>query len=115
MESVRQEKINRLLLRDLGTIFQLESRNILGTGAMISVTRVKVSRDLSTAHVHLSLFATDNKQELINQIKNKKTVFRTMLGAKVRHQLRVVPDLIFELDDSLDYIEHIDQLLKDNK
>lgn len=114
MESVRQQKINKLLKQDLGTIFQLESRNVLGTGAMISVTKVNVSRDLSSAHVYLSLFATDDKQSLINKIKNNQKVFRTMLGKKIRHQLRVVPELLFVLDDSLDYIENIEQLLKED-
>ena len=114
MESVRQQKINKLLQQDLGTIFQLESRNILGTGAMISVTKVQVSRDLSSAHVYLSLFATDDKQALLNKIVNKQKVFRTMLGKKIRHQLRVVPELLFRLDDSLDYIENIDKLLKED-
>ncbi len=114
MESVRQQKINKLLKQDLGTIFQLESRNVLGTGAMISVTKVNVSRDLSSAHVYLSLFATDDKQSLINKVKNKQKVFRTMLGKKIRHQLRVVPELLFVLDDSLDYIENIEQLLKED-
>ncbi len=112
MESTRQQKINKLLQRDLGTIFQLESRNILGTAAMISVTKVQVSRDLSSARVYLSLFATDDKEGLLNDIKAKKTAFRTLLASKIRHQLRVVPDLIFILDDSLDYIENIDKLLK---
>lgn len=115
MESTRQQKINKLLQRDLGTIFQLESRNILGTGAMISVTKVEVSRDLSIAHIYLSLFATDNKEALLLDIKKKKTAFRNLLAGKIRHQLRVVPDLIFVLDDSLDYIENIDKLLKEDK
>ncbi len=110
MESTRQQKINKLLQRDLGNIFQLESRNILGTGAMISVTKVTVSRDLSTAHVYLSLFATDDKEGLMKSINKKKKEFRTLLGKKIRHQVRIVPELIFTLDDSLDYIENIENL-----
>ncbi len=114
MESTRQQKINKLLQRDLGNIFQLESRNILGTGAMISVTKVTVSRDLATAHVYLSLFATDDKEGLMKSINKKKKEFRTLLGKKIRHQLRIVPELIFTLDDSLDYIENIENLLKED-
>jgi len=112
MESERQQKINKLLQKDLGVIFQLESRNILGTGAMITVTKVNISRDLSVAHVYLSLFAVNDKEALLKQIQRKTSAFRNLLGKKIRHQLRVVPELLFEIDDSLDYIENIDNLLK---
>ena len=114
MESERQRKINKLLQKDLGVIFQLESRNIVGTGAMITVTKVSVTKDLSIAKVYLSLFAAPDKEILIKQIQRKKSAFRNLLASKVRHQLRVVPDLVFELDDSLDYIENIDKLLKND-
>lgn len=114
MESTRQQKINKLIQKDLGTIFQMESRGVLGTGAMITVTKVTISKDLSSARVFLSLFATDDKSELLKQINKNASLFRTMLGAKVRHQLRIVPELIFVLDDSLDYAENIDRLLKDD-
>ncbi len=113
MESARQQKINKLLQKDLGVIFQLESRNILGTGAMITVTKVTVTKDLSIAKIFLSLFAVNDKEILIKQIQRKKSAFRNLLATKIRHQLRVVPDLLFELDDSLDYIENIDKLLED--
>ncbi|RLD45151.1 MAG: 30S ribosome-binding factor RbfA [Bacteroidetes bacterium] len=112
MESARQQKINKLLQKDLGVIFQLESRDILGTGAMITVTKVNISRDLSVAHVYLSLFAVNDKEILLKQIQRKTSAFRNLLGKKIRHQLRVVPELLFEIDDSLDYIENIDNLLK---
>jgi len=112
MESERQQKINKLLQKDLGVIFQLESRNILGTGAMITVTKVNISRDLSVAHVYLSLFAVADKEILLKQIQRKTSAFRNLLGKKIRHQLRVVPELLFDIDDSLDYIENIDNLLK---
>ena len=114
MESARQQKINKLLQKDLGVIFQLESRNILGTGAMITVTKVNVSKDLSVAHVYLSLFAVKDKEILLKQIQRKTSAFRNLLGKKIRHQLRVVPELLFDIDDSLDYIENIDKLLKNN-
>ena len=113
MESTRQQKINALLQQDLGVIFQLESRNILGSGAMITVTKVEVSKDLTSAFVYLSLFAANDKEILMKQIKRKQKVFRTMLGKKIRHQLRAVPELLFKLDDSLDYAENIDKLLKE--
>jgi len=114
MESARQQKINKLLQKDLGVIFQLESRNILGTGAMITVTKVNISRDLSVAHIYLSLFAVKDKDILLKQIQRKTSAFRNLLGKKIRHQLRVVPELLFDIDDSLDYIENIDSLLKND-
>ena len=113
MESTRQQKINALIQKDLGVIFQMESRNVLGTGAMITVTKVRVTKDLTSAQVMLSLFATNDKEILIKQIKRKQVVFRTMLAKKVRNQLRTVPMLNFQLDDSLDYAENIDSLLKE--
>jgi len=112
MESTRQQKINALIQKDLGVIFQMESRNVLGTGAMITVTKVRVTKDLTSAQVLLSLFATNDKEVLMKQIQRKQVVFRTMLAKKVRNQLRTVPELNFQLDDSLDYAENIDSLLK---
>jgi ribosome-binding factor A len=111
MESTRLQKVNKLLQRDLGSIMQTESRNILRSGAMITVTKVNTSPDLSVAHVFVSLFATPDKQELLKQIKKSAATFRSLLAPKIRHQMRVVPELIFELDDSLDYAENIDRLL----
>jgi ribosome-binding factor A len=112
MESTRLQKVNKLIQKDLGVIFQQESRNILGTGGMITVTKVEVSKDLSVAKVFVSLFAVSDKKALMKLIREKKVIFRTMLASKIRHQLRVVPELIFDLDDSLDYAENIDRLLK---
>ena len=113
MESTRQQKINKLIQRDLGENFRLESRSILTTGAMITVTKVSVTKDLAIAKVYLSLFPVDDKETLIKKIKSNSKLFRKMLASKVRHQLRVVPELNFVLDDSLDYSENIDKLLKD--
>ncbi len=112
MESTRQQKINKLIQRDLGTIFQLESRSIIATAAMITVTKVTVSRDMSSVRVFLSIFALEDKVQLMKAIQEKSATFRMLLGQKVRNQLRVTPELIFELDDSLDYAEKIDKLLK---
>lgn len=112
METIRQERINNLLQKDLGEIFQLELRHV-SRGAMITVTKVKVTPDLSMAKVYLSLFATSDKDELLKKIRSHSKEIRGKLGSRVRNQLRVVPELNFYLDDSLDYIENIENLLDD--
>jgi len=111
MSSNRQQKIERLLQKDLGDIFQ-KGTNTLFKNKMITVTAVRVSPDLSIAKVYLSLFPVDNKNEFIHYINDIENQIRFELGKRVRHQLRKVPELKFFVDDSLDYIENIDKLLK---
>ncbi len=111
MESKRQHKISRLLQKDLGEIFQQELQSISG-GAMITVTKVNVTSDISIARVYLSLFGSDDKVSLMERIANRKGEIKYKLGNRIRHQLRAVPDLEFYEDDSLDYIENIENLLK---
>jgi ribosome-binding factor A len=82
-------------------------------GAMVTVTKVKVTSDLSIARVYLSLFATKDKEALLEEIRKHGSEIRGKLGSRIRHQLRVVPGLQFYEDDSLDYIENIDHLLHD--
>ncbi len=110
MESIRQDRINNLLQKDLGEIFQLEMKYV-SQGSMITVTKVKVTPDLSLAKIYLSLFATADKDALLENIRKHTKEIRGKLGNRVKNQLRVVPDLNFYLDDSLDYIENIDNLL----
>lgn len=110
MESLRQQKINRLLAKELSELFRIESLSLYGK-AMITVTRVKVTKDVSIAKIYLSLFLVDNKQELLEKIRQNGREIRHKLSVKVKSQLRVIPDLAFYLDDSLDYIENIDKLL----
>ena len=112
MESTRQLKISRLLQKDLGEIFQRESRN-LAQGAMITVTKVHVTPDLAIAKVFLSLFATEDKSSLLKHIQKHRKEIRYNLGKRIGKQIRVVPELIFYLDDSLDYIDNIERLLEE--
>jgi len=111
METQRQQKIGRLLQRDLSEIFQFDMKAV-AAGSLVTVTKVTVSPDLSIAKVFLSLFGTKDKQVILAAIKLHSKEIRLLLGIRVRHQLRIVPDLMFFLDDSLDYIENIDKLLK---
>jgi len=111
MSTTRQNKIERLLQRDLGDIFQKGTTSLF-KGKMITVTTVRVSADLSNAKVYLSLFPVENKKEFIDYINDIEGQIRYDLGKRVRHQLRKVPELNFFVDDSLDYIDNIDNLLK---
>lgn len=110
MSSTRQNKIERLLQRDLGDIFQ-KGTSTMFKGKMVTVTAVRISPDLSIAKVYLSLFPVEDKQEFIDYINGLEGQIRYDLGKRVRHQLRVVPALSFFVDDSLDYIENIDKLI----
>jgi ribosome-binding factor A len=112
METKRQERIQKLLLRDLGEIFQRELGHIT-KNAMVTVTKVNVSPDLTLARVYLSLFATNDKETLLKAITKHSKEIRGRLGERIRHQLRSVPALQFFEDDSLDYIDRIDKLLHD--
>lgn len=111
MESTRQQKINRLLQKELAEIFRRESRSLF-MGKMISVTVVRVTPDLSLARAYVSIFPNDHKSEVLKEIRIANPKIRGMLGNRVGKQLRIVPELEFYIDDSLDYIEHIDNLLK---
>ncbi|MFZ4465000.1 MAG: 30S ribosome-binding factor RbfA [Bacteroidales bacterium] len=111
METKRQQKINKLLQRDLGAILQLEMRSVV-QGVMVTVTRVVITPDLSIARVYLSIFGTEKKKEKVEQIKTHGSEIRGLLGKRVGAQLRIIPNLQFFEDDSLDYLENIDKLLK---
>ena len=111
MESTRTEKIEKLLQRELGTIFQREAQKH-APGKLITVTRVRISPDLGKAKVYISIFPSSDAPALVENINMHNSVYRNMLAQKVRHQLRVIPELQFFNDDSEDYISKIDSLLK---
>ena len=113
MQETRQAKISRLLQKELAQIFQGQTRRM--HGMMVSVTRVKISPDLSICTAYLSVFPSEKGEEIINNVNANEKTIRYELGTKVRHQLRIIPELRFFIDDSLDYIDHIDELLKSDK
>ena len=110
VQATRLEKINRLVQKELSEIFRLETAKT--NGVLISVSHVRVSPDLSVARVHLSIFPSEKGAEIISNINANATAIRYDLSQRLRYQLRRTPELTFYIDDSLDYIEHIDQLLK---
>ena len=110
MQETRQHKIARLLQKELSQIFQEQTRSM--HGVMVSVTQVRVSPDLGICTAHLSIFPSERAQELLENINRSNAQIRYTLGQRVRHQLRIIPELRFFQDDSLDYIDRIDELLK---
>ncbi|WP_278834184.1 30S ribosome-binding factor RbfA [Porphyromonas cangingivalis] len=112
MDSLRTTKISRLLQKELGELFRLETQKM--RGMMISVTEVRVSPDLSIARVYLSIFPEDNSKAVIKAIQERAATVRFDLGKQVGSQLRKIPELIFHLDTSISYAERIDELLRQN-
>ncbi|MBQ8702292.1 MAG: 30S ribosome-binding factor RbfA [Prevotella sp.] len=110
MQETRQNKIARLLQKELSLIFQNQTRAM--HGVMVSVTRTKISPDLSICTAYLSIFPSEKGEEILQNIQRNDKSIRYELGTRVRNQLRIIPELRFFIDDSLDYIEHIDELLK---
>lgn len=109
MESTRQAKISRLIQKELSEIFRKQTAKT--HGVLISVSAVRVSPDLSIARAYLSVFPSDKGTAMLENINRSAGQIRYELAQKVRHQLRKTPELSFFIDDSLDYIEHIDNLL----
>lgn len=109
METTRQNKISRLLQKELSEIFLAQTRKTHGT--IVSVSIVRISPDLSIAKVYLSVFPSEKAQATIESVNTSAREIRYELAQKVRFQLRKIPELRFYLDDSLDYIEKIDNLL----
>ncbi len=112
METNRQKKIGALLQNDLVDILQGEIRKNGISNLIISISKVNVTTDLSVARVHLSVFPTNKAPEILAAIKTNTPLIKHDLAQRVKNQLRKVPNLTFYIDDSLDYIENIDNALK---
>ncbi len=110
MQTTRQQKIERLIQKDLSDIFLRYARELSGT--LISVSEVRISPDLSIAHIYVSIFPSDREKDVIERINNDTPKLRGELGRLERHQLRIIPELHFHLDETLDKMERIDQLLR---
>ena len=112
MTSIRQNKVARLLHKEISTIFQLNSANWV-PNTMVTVTVVRVTPDFSFAKVYLSVFGKMEAKECVDLISAHAKMVRGELGKRIGKQLRITPELAFYVDDSLDYAEEIDQLLKE--
>jgi ribosome-binding factor A len=109
--STRQLKVAREIQKDLAEIIRGKGMAAFG-GAMVTVSEVRVSPDLSVAKTYVSIFPSAKAEEVMNLLNENIKVLRGELGHKVAKQLRIVPEIVFYLDSTLDYAEHIDELLK---
>ncbi|KLT70623.1 MAG: 30S ribosome-binding factor RbfA [Flavobacterium circumlabens] len=115
METNRQKKIGGVIQKDLVDILQGEVRKNGINNLVISVSKVSVTSDLSVATVYLSIFPQEKAKETLEGIKSNSTLIKHDLSQRVRLQLRRVPNLVFFIDDSLDYIEKIDNALSNRE
>jgi ribosome-binding factor A len=111
METTRQQKIARLVQKEMADMFQGD-RALYGGHGMVTVTRASVSKDFSYARVYVSVFGVPDKAAVMALLESNSREIRFRLGQRVRQQLRIIPELTFVLDETLDYIENIDKLLK---
>lgn len=111
METTRQQKIAKQIQKDVAEIFQKEGAPIV-RGSLLTVTAVRVSPDLAYAKIYVSIFPFDRSAELMKRLESQNWFIRRALGQRLRNQLKSVPEIQFFLDDSLEYIEHIDEALK---
>ena len=109
MQETRQNRISRLLQKELSLIFESQTRKM--RGVMVSVTHVRISPDLSICTAHLSVFPSERGEELLENIRANEKTIRFELGKRIHNQMRIVPSLRFFIDDSRYYIDHIDELL----
>lgn len=110
METTRQNKIARLIQKELSDIFQRQTSAM--RGVLVSVSVCRISPDLSVCRVYLSVFPSERAEEIVGNINANQRQVRYELGTRVGKQLRIIPELKFFVDDSLDYAQHIDELLK---
>jgi ribosome-binding factor A len=111
MESVRQQKYGKLIQKELGDLFLKEGRNWYGSH-FVTVTGAKVTPDLSLARIQISVFKAPKPGDIMKELNRHKTEIRRELGKRIGKQARIIPDLEFFLDDSLDYVEKIDNIFK---
>jgi ribosome-binding factor A len=112
-ESKRQRQFSSLLQKELSEIFQRNASSLLGTKDFVTVARVQVSPDLGVAKIYLSFMLSKQKEQLMDTIQYKKSEIRRLLGNRIGKVARVVPELIFFLDDSADYAARMDKIISD--
>ena len=109
--SPRQNKVARLLQKEMAEMLQVYAKDYL-SGTLVSVTQVRVSPDFSLAKVYISVFPTGKTEDVLEKLQNGNKEIRYQLGTRIKNQLRKVPEIAIFVDDSLDYINNIDNLLK---
>lgn len=112
-ETTRQQKLSRQIQKDISDIFIKEAAGLL-RGSMVSVTTVRISPDLSYAKIYLSIFPFARHGEVMKTLESNNWMIRKALGTRLRNQVKSIPELSFFLDDSLEYIDNIDTILREN-
>ena len=110
METTRQNKVCRLIQKELSEIFLLQTKSM--NGVLVSVSTVRISPDMSIVRAYLSVFPSGRAEEIVKNINDNSKSIRYELGNRVRHQLRIIPELHFHLDETIDKMARIDELLK---
>lgn len=110
-ESKRQKQVGKLVMEELSDVFQRLGYN-MKDGGMVSISKVMMTPDLLEARIYLSLFQVSNPNAVVEEMKERTWEFRKLLGAKVKNQLRRVPELFFYLDDTLDYVFKMEEIFK---
>lgn len=111
MTSARQNKVSRLLQKEMGNMLQKDIKDI-APDHLVTVTVVRITADLGLAKFYFSIYPSKDAENILNDLKDNEKRIRHILGTRIRHQLKSIPELQFYIDDSLDYIEKIDNLLK---
>lgn len=109
METTRQLKFARLIQKELGEIFQRDSKGLL-EGMFVTITKVGVSPDLAQAKVYLSFLLVEDKKAALAKVAAQNKVIRKLLGEKIRKQARIIPELAFYIDDNLEYASKMDSI-----
>lgn len=109
MDNIRLQKISSLIKREISSIIADMSSN---SKLIITTSKVVVTPDLSIAKIYFSVFPSNNKEKFISEVNLFKSNIRHSLAQKIKNQVRVIPELIFLIDDSLDYIENIENSIK---
>jgi ribosome-binding factor A len=110
MDTIKQKQISELVKRNFSIVLQDEGTNIYGAKPLVTVTNVKVTPDLGQAKIYLSVYNTENKQEVLLEMEEEKNRLKQALGYRLRKLVRRIPDIDFYLDDTLDEMFRIDQL-----
>lgn len=110
--STRQNKVSKQIQKDIAEILQQHVQGF-AAGKMLTVTSVRITPDLSLARIYISVFPSEKGSDYVGILNSNINMYRNELSKRLRHQLRIMPELVFYLDDSLDYLENIDKLLKD--
>jgi ribosome-binding factor A len=110
MDTIKQKQISELVKRNFSVVLQDEGTNIYGAKPLVTVTNVKVTPDLGQAKIYLSVYNTENKQEVLLEMEEEKNRLKQALGYRLRKLVRRIPDIDFYLDDTLDEMFRIDEL-----